>query len=172
MATPLFRKPIVTPLGEMSAWASERGIVFCEFTDSPHFEREMRGLERCLPDMRREDREHPLLEQLAVELDEYFAGARERFDVPLHPVGTPFQLGVWRVLQTIPYGETCSYADEARMLGRPTAVRAVAHANGHNRLPILIPCHRVVGADGSLTGYSSGIGRKSELLRLESRFRR
>ena len=90
--------------------------------------------------------------------------------MPLHPVGTQFQLEVWAALMTIPYGTTISYAREAAMIGKPTAVRAVAGANGRNRLPILIPCHRVIGSDGSLTGYSGGICRKTDLLRIERSF--
>ncbi|MDE6500347.1 MAG: methylated-DNA--[protein]-cysteine S-methyltransferase [Rikenella sp.] len=171
MTTELFRSSVSTPLGEMCGLADEHGIVLCDFVDSPHFEREMNGVNRYLPNGRIVDRRHPHLTRLEEELSEYFAGRRQRFDLPLHPLGTPFQLSVWRILQTIPYGTTCTYADQARMLGRPTAVRAVASANGRNRLPILIPCHRVVGSDGSLTGYSSGIDRKAELLRLEQRFR-
>ena len=169
MSTELFCQPIASPLGELFGIASTQGIVLCDFVDSPHFEREMKGLLRHLPGSRLIGQSHPLLERLATELHEYFTGERQRFTVPLQPIGTPFQLEVWAVLQRIPYGTTCTYGDEARMLGRPSAVRAVAGANGRNRLPNLIPCHRVVGADGSLTGYSSGIDRKSALLRLEQR---
>lgn len=166
----LVRQTIPTPLGEMTAIASDRGIVLFDFTDSLHFEREMQGIGRYLPGRRITEGSHPFLTQLAEEIREYFAGIRREFGVPLHPVGTPFQLRAWAALLTIPYGTTCSYAEEARMIGRPRAVRAVAGANGRNRLPILIPCHRVIGSDGSLTGYSSGIGRKTELLRLERSF--
>lgn len=173
MTINLFRQTIRTPLGEMTTIATARGIVFCDFSDSPCFEREWTGMMRYMPRaVRLVDRSHPLLETLERQIQEYFAGLRQTFDVPLCPVGTPFQLDVWRVLLTIPYGETCSYADEARKLGNPKALRAVANANGRNRMPILIPCHRVVGADGSLTGYSCGIDRKAELLKLEQRFKR
>lgn len=166
----LFRQTIDTPLGEMTAMTSERGIVLFDFSDNAHLAREVNGLSRYLPGSRIVDGGHPLLTQLTAEIGEYFAGARRDFGVPLHPVGTPFQLDVWATLLTIPYGQTRSYADQARMIGRPTAVRAVANANGHNRLPILIPCHRVIGSDGTLTGYSGGICRKTELLRLERCF--
>lgn len=104
---------------------------------------------------------------VAVQLGEYFAGRRRRFDVPLRPTGTPFQLAVLEALRTIPYGETKSYGDIARQIGRPRAVRAVGMANGRNPLPIVIPCHRVIGADGSLTGFGGGLKAKRHLLALE-----
>lgn len=166
----LIRCTIPTPLGEMIVVTSDRGIVLFDFSDNPHLARETDDISRYLPGSRITDGNHPLLTQLTAEIGEYFAGTRRIFDVPLHPVGTPFQLEVWKTLPTIPYGQTRSYAEEARMLGRPTAVRAVAHANGLNRLPILIPCHRVIGSDGTLTGYSGGICRKIELLRIERSF--
>jgi len=103
----------------------------------------------------------------AAQLAEYFAGRRRRFDLQLAPTGTGFQLSVLEALQTIPYGETRSYRDIARQIGRPTAVRAVGAANGRNPLPIVIPCHRVIGADGSLTGFGGGLPSKRFLLELE-----
>lgn len=104
----------------------------------------------------------------ARQLDEYFAGRRQEFTVLLRPAGTPFRLAVWQSLLAIPYGKTVSYGMQARMLGRPSAVRAVASANGANPLSIFIPCHRVIGAGGTLTGYGGGLDRKDYLLRLES----
>lgn len=101
------------------------------------------------------------------QLDEYFAGRRRRFDASLAPRGTTFQQAVWQALCEIPYGETESYADVAARIGRPKAVRAVGAANGANPIAILIPCHRVVGRDGSLTGYAGGLDQKGTLLRLE-----
>ncbi|MCY4489504.1 MAG: methylated-DNA--[protein]-cysteine S-methyltransferase [Deltaproteobacteria bacterium] len=103
------------------------------------------------------------------QLDEYFAGGRKHFDLPVAPAGTPFQLRAWRALQDIPYGETRSYGEQARALGRPAAVRAVGAANGHNPIPIVIPCHRVIGGDGRLTGYAGGLDIKKHLLDLERR---
>jgi methylated-DNA-[protein]-cysteine S-methyltransferase len=97
----------------------------------------------------------------------YFAGQRTSFELPLDPVGTPFQLRVWRCLAQIPYGATWSYADVARHIGAPKAVRAVGAANGRNPLPIVLPCHRVIGADGSLTGFGGGLEVKAALLQLE-----
>jgi methylated-DNA-[protein]-cysteine S-methyltransferase len=101
------------------------------------------------------------------QLDEYFAGRRRAFDLPLSPQGTEFQRGVWWALAGIPYGTTISYAQLARGIGRPTATRAVGAANGRNPLSIVLPCHRVIGADGSLTGYGGGLPIKTYLLALE-----
>jgi len=107
------------------------------------------------------------LAQVIRQLAEYFAGDRKKFDVPLALRGTPFQLDVWRALQRIPYGETRSYADIARAIDRPTATRAVGAANGANPIPIIIPCHRVIGTNGALTGFGGGIDVKQRLLNLE-----
>lgn len=101
------------------------------------------------------------------QLQEYFDGHRRGFDLPLRPIGTAFQLAVWQALRAIPYGETWSYAELARQLGRPTATRAVGAANGRNPLPIVVPCHRVIGRDGSLTGFGGGLETKARLLQLE-----
>lgn len=108
-----------------------------------------------------------VLRQAVRELREFFAGERRIFTVPVAPEGTPFQQEVWKALQAIPYGATCSYRDIARAVGRPAACRAVGMANHCNPVPIIIPCHRVVGADGRLTGYAGGLEIKSRLLRLE-----
>lgn len=109
----------------------------------------------------------PLLVDAIAQLHEYFAGARETFSVPLRPTGTPFQLSVWRALEGIPYGHTRTYRNIAELIGRPTATRAVGAANGQNPLPIFIPCHRVIGSSGSLTGFGGGLDVKLALLRLE-----
>lgn len=103
------------------------------------------------------------------QLDEYFAGERQSFDLPLHPLGTPFQVQVWHTLAGIPYGTTISYAELARRIGQPLAVRAVGAANGRNPLPIILPCHRVIGSDGSLTGFGGGLPTKRFLLGMEDR---
>ena len=109
----------------------------------------------------------PVLLQAERELEEYFAGRRTAFSVPLSMHGTPFQMAVWAALRAIPYGETRSYGELARRIGRPGACRAVGMANHVNPLPILVPCHRVVGADGHLTGYAGGLDGKKYLLDLE-----
>lgn len=103
------------------------------------------------------------------QLQEYFAGDRTEFDLTLDPSGTPFQKSVWGALLDIPFGQTRSYAELARAIGRPTASRAVGAANGRNPISIVVPCHRVIGADGSLTGYAGGLQRKQTLLTLEGR---
>ncbi len=108
-----------------------------------------------------------VIDAAAVQLDEYFAGKRTTFDLPLRPRGTDFQQEVWRELLTIPYGATTSYSEIARRIGRPRAVRAVANAIGANPISILIPCHRVVGSSGMLTGYRGGLQAKRTLLAVE-----
>lgn len=155
-----------TPIGMMLAGVRDDGVWFLEFQDC-------RGLERNLDAMRRESGcgvvpgEHRLLERLELELGEYFAGTRREFTLPLALRGTPFQEEVWSELRRIPHGQTISYETLARRVGRPTGQRAVALANGRNRICILIPCHRVVGKDGTLTGYGGGMWRKRLLLELE-----
>jgi methylated-DNA-[protein]-cysteine S-methyltransferase len=109
-----------------------------------------------------------VLQSCALQLDEYFNRERTAFDLPLHPRGTDFQLRVWKALEEIPYGETRSYSEIARSIGSPDAVRAVGAANGRNPLPIVVPCHRVIGANGSLTGFGGGLPLKKLLLELES----
>lgn len=109
-----------------------------------------------------------MLEYAARQLEEYFAGERREFDLPLHLTGTEFQVRVLEELQRIPYGETTSYSAIAERIGRPKAMRAVGAANGRNPIPIVIPCHRVIGRGGSLTGFGGGLETKAELLRLEA----
>jgi len=114
-----------------------------------------------------EEKETPLLRLAAGQLQEYFAGVRREFDLPLAPAGTAFQRSVWAALREIPWGETRSYSEIASAIGHPRACRAVGQANHRNPILILIPCHRVIGRDGSLTGYGAGIGMKRSLLELE-----
>lgn len=109
-----------------------------------------------------------ILDRTAQQLDEYFAGTRTDFDLPLDPVGTEFQLRAWQALRAIPYGETRTYGQQAQIIGSPAAVRAVGAANGRNPISIIVPCHRVVGADGSLTGFGGGLAAKRFLLDLEA----
>ncbi|MGZ5209034.1 MAG: methylated-DNA--[protein]-cysteine S-methyltransferase [Sulfuricurvum sp.] len=141
-----------TPIGKMIAAADENGITFLDFMD------EM---------VDQTSSKNPLLIRLEQELNEYFERKRQAFTLPLSPNGTLFQKGVWRTLGTIPYGETITYATEAKVFGNPKAVRAVANANGRNPIAILIPCHRVIASDGGIGGYSGGIWRKEFLLALE-----
>ncbi len=111
--------------------------------------------------------EDPVLAQACLQLEEYFAGRRQHFDLPLGADGTAFQQAVWSSLRGIPYGELRSYRDIAQALGKPKAVRAVGAANGRNPLPIVVPCHRVVGSNGKLTGFAGGLDCKRRLLALE-----
>lgn len=141
-----------TPLGEMGL--GEEGAITALYLPG-------RPVPRLI------SRPTPLLEEGRRQLLEYLAGERQTFDLPLAPAGTPFQRGVWQALQTIPYGQTRSYGDIARQIGRPKAFRAVGMANHENPIPIFIPCHRVVGSDGSLTGYAGGLELKKALLGLE-----
>jgi len=116
-----------------------------------------------------DDNAHPVLTAAVEQLEEYFDGAREQFDLPLDPVGTPFQQQAWAALRTIPYGETVSYGEQAARLGDRNKARAVGAANGKNPISIIVPCHRVVGSTGSLTGFAGGLDRKSWLLSHERR---
>ena len=158
---------IITPLGPMLAGATAEGICLLEFTDRRVLETEIKRLSqllngRFIPGVSRH------LEQLNQQLEEYFSNKRQCFDLPLVLPGTDFQKKVWAALQTIPYGTTRSYKEQAEIIGLPKAVRAVAKANGDNCLAILVPCHRVVGTNGELTGYGGGLWRKEYLLKHES----
>jgi len=159
----LYGERIATPLGPLLGLADDAGIVVLDFVDR-------RGLERKLSTLRQRLRCHVVpgahahLAAAAEQLGEYFSKRRHSFDLPLTPVGSPFELEAWRYLQTIACGQTRSYAAMAAALGRPGAARAAGRANGMNFISIVIPCHRVIGADGTLTGYGGGLGRKQWLL--------
>lgn len=148
---------VESPVGRLLLAGDERGLWVIRFmTEVPDH----------LPAAAWRESEHPLREA-ARQLDAWFGRELQQFHLPLHPVGTEFQLSVWNALSGIPYGTTLSYGELARRIGRPTAVRAVGAANGANPLPIVLPCHRVVGADGSLTGYGGGLPIKARLLAME-----
>ena len=155
-----------TPLGTMFACAVEQGICLLEFTDRKMLETEFKQLSKLLNAniIQGENQHFGLLHQ---QLNEYFEGTRKAFTVPLFTPGTAFQQSVWTALQNIPYGTTSTYKQQSIAMKKPEAVRAVANANGMNRVSILIPCHRVIGGDGSLTGYGGGLWRKKWLLDLE-----
>lgn len=159
-------KRIETPLGTMIACADENGICMLEFSDRKALPTELKEISKYFNAniIQGENKHFKTLEK---ELSEYFEGKRKDFTVPLSPVGTDFQKNVWEVLRKIPYGTTRSYQEQANILGNPKAVRAVANANGLNKISIIIPCHRVIGSDGKLTGYGGGIWRKQKLLELE-----
>ena len=158
-----------SPLGLLFLARTERGLRFVDFLERRSLKRAFASHAAAAPDAKWEP---SLLELKPVvdQLDDYFCGNLMRFDLPLDPIGTEFQLKVWRALCRIPYGETRAYGQIARALGQPGAARAVGLANNHNPLPIIVPCHRVIGADGSLTGYGGGLPRKRKLLDLEARF--
>ena len=149
-----------SPHGRMLLVANGEGLAGVYFDGQkyhPELEREWRR-----------DARHAVLAQAKRELAEYFAGERKVFDTPLAPEGTPFQKAVWRAISTVAFGETITYDELARRAGAPGSARAAGTATGRNPLTILVPCHRIVGADGSLTGYAGGLARKRALLALES----
>ncbi|MBV8047316.1 MAG: methylated-DNA--[protein]-cysteine S-methyltransferase [Paludibacterium sp.] len=157
-----------TPIGPMFLCATEQGVCLLEFVDRRMLETEFHDLQRRLR-ARILAGDNAIMRQTRQELAEYFAGQRQTFDVPLDTPGSDFQRTVWQALQRIPCGQTASYKQQAERIGRPQAVRAVAAANGANRVSILVPCHRVIGSDGDLTGYGGGLPRKAWLLAHEAR---
>ena len=154
----------------MLAGATDEGICLLEFIDRRMLETQLQRLSKLLGG-RMIPGSHNLFGVLNEQLEAYFSGERKEFDIPLVLPGTPFQRRVWEGLQTIGYGSTRSYREQADAIRSPRAVRAVARANGDNRIAILIPCHRVVGTDGALVGYGGGLWRKKYLLELESKFK-
>ncbi len=149
---------IASPVGELTVVAHDDAVAGLYFEDQRR---------RPAPDALGEPAESPLFDEVRRQLAEYFAGDRATFDLPLRAEGEPFEQRVWALLPAIPYGETCSYGDLARQLGDVGLAQAVGAANGRNPLCVLVPCHRVVGADGGLTGYAGGLARKRFLLDLE-----
>jgi methylated-DNA-[protein]-cysteine S-methyltransferase len=147
-----------SPLGTMLLAATAHGLAGVWFVGQKHGPDSAHWIE---------DAAHPVLRQAIAQLQDYFAGTRTHFELPLDLQGTPFQQDVWRALLTIPSGRTTSYGEISRSLGRPQAARAVGAAVGRNPVSIVVPCHRVVGTSGTLTGYAGGLERKSALLRLE-----
>jgi methylated-DNA--[protein]-cysteine S-methyltransferase len=164
--TKLYRKHIVTPIGVLNAMATDKAIYVVDFLDNLSWRIDQAIVLKHL-DATDVNEENDLLRQLEQQLKEYFAKERKEFTLPIDFVGTPFQEKVWKVLQTIPYGKTISYKEQAITVGNPKGVRAVANANGKNRLSVIVPCHRVIANDGSLAGYTGGITRKRFLLDLE-----
>jgi AraC family transcriptional regulator of adaptative response/methylated-DNA-[protein]-cysteine methyltransferase len=160
---------IETPLGTMVAGAVKEGICLLEFTDRRMLNTEYKDLARLLKTTI-EEGENKHTRAIRKQLDEYFKGQRKEFEVPLVTPGTGFQQAVWKELQNIPFGSTRSYQEQAEALNKYDAVRAVANANGLNRISIVIPCHRVIGSDGRLTGYGGGLKRKKWLLDHEKKF--
>lgn len=157
---------ITTPLGAMVAAASDRELYLLEFADRRMLATQIKRLRKRVG-ARFAPGDNDVLAATQAQVGDYFAGRRREFTLPLAMPGTEFQQAAWRALLKVPYGETRTYADQARAIGRPAAVRAVGRANGDNRLAIIVPCHRVVGAGGALTGYGGQLWRKRALLSLE-----
>ncbi|OGF64146.1 MAG: XRE family transcriptional regulator [Candidatus Fischerbacteria bacterium RBG_13_37_8] len=159
---------ILTPLGPMLAGATDQGICLLEFIDRRMIETQIQRLKKLLKaELIPGSNKH--FDELHKQLNEYFRGERKEFTVPLVLMGTDFQKRAWRALLEIPYGATRSYKEQAESIAHPTAVRAVARANGDNRISIIIPCHRVIGSNGELVGYGGSLWRKCYLLNLEKK---
>lgn len=164
----VFVDAVDSPLGPLLLGTTGRGLCLLEFADADEPAAKLERFARRF-DVEVVPGRSAIGEELAGELAAYFAGTLEDFRTPLDLLGTDFQQRAWRALREIPYGETRSYADQARAIDAPRAVRAVARANGQNRIVIVVPCHRVIGSDGSLTGYGAGVWRKEFLIELERR---
>lgn len=155
-----------TPIGDMYAVSSDQGICLLEFTERKELNKELKELAKHFETDIQEG-ESDYLTQLKKELTDYFNGELKSFTIPLIFTGSDFQKKVWNALLEVPYGETRTYMEQTLVLGDPKAIRAVASANGRNKIAIVVPCHRIIGSDGSLTGYAGGIDRKRFLLNLE-----
>jgi len=153
------RAAIDTPVGKLTLVAGDAGLTAVLWENDDPNRVPLGRLPR--------NASHPVIEVASAQLREYFNGKRRSFDLPLDPAGTPFQKEVWHALCTIPYGQTRSYAQIARQIGRPSAARAVGAANGRNPVSIIVPCHRVIGSSGKLTGFAGGLKIKAQLLALE-----
>lgn len=166
---PLALGSVETPLGRMAIACSATGLVALSLPGEPCFSRNHRPTPLTASIAMPHDLAARLIDRVAAELETYFSGRLHRFTLPLAPLGTPFQRSVWQAVVSVPYGETRSYGAIAAVLGRPAAARAVGHANGANPLPIVVPCHRLVGADGALTDYGGGLEMKRWLIEHERR---
>jgi O-6-methylguanine DNA methyltransferase len=165
-ATTVTLRTIETPIGPMLAGATDDAIVLCDFAERPMIAAQLASVRRRIgPTV---DGSSPLLDRLASQLAEYFSGARREFDLPVEMPGSAFQERVWHELRRVPYGATISYRELAERVGAGAAYRAVGRANGSNRVPIIVPCHRVVAANGGLGGYGGGLPAKRALLDLEA----
>lgn len=160
-AQPVAFREIASPIGRLLLAASADGLCALQFEENRH------PIKRSPLWQDVGDAPHAVLDATQTQLAEYFARERQVFELPLAPEGTPFQQAVWRALRSIPYGRTCNYGDIARQIEQPSAVRAVGAANGRNPIAIVVPCHRVIGANGSLVGFGGGLPVKRALLALE-----
>lgn len=159
----IYRSTLPTPLGELAIFANKHAIYCVEFIDSIS-EEDLHKAGSCAESSYKESQ---LTLQAKIQLNQYFTGELTIFDLPLAPQGTPFRQQTWQALQQIPYGETRCYSEQAELMNNKKAVRAVGAANGANPIAIIIPCHRVIGKNGSLTGYAGGLHRKAWLLNFE-----
>lgn len=157
-----------SPCGELILASIGNHLCLCDWSERPCTERNKRRLQRLL-NATFVVKTSAIIEAAKLQLDQYFAGQRKTFDVPLLHVGTDFQRSVWNALQCIPYGDTLSYKEVAQSIGNPKGVRAVAQAIGANGISIFVPCHRVIGSNHSLTGYAGGVDTKAQLLEIEKR---
>ena len=155
-----------SPVGELLIGSFEGRLCLCDWADGKKRSRNESRMKAALK-AGFEEGSSEVIEKAVEELNEYFTGKRKDFDIPVHFTGSQFQNRVWTELQKIPYGSTVSYGEIARRIGRPKSVRAVANANAANPISILVPCHRVIGSDGSLTGYGGGLDAKEKLLKIE-----
>ncbi|WP_108929941.1 methylated-DNA--[protein]-cysteine S-methyltransferase [Leptospira johnsonii] len=165
----ILSKEIQSPLGILLAGAVEEGICLLEFTEKERLELQLSRLKKVFGEDIQPG-ESRFFHQLEEQLKEYFEGKRKEFDIPLVVLGTDFQKKAWEALHSVVYGKTNSYEAQAIRIGDKNAVRAVAKANGENRIAILIPCHRIIGKTGDLTGYGGGLWRKKFLLELEQKY--
>jgi AraC family transcriptional regulator of adaptative response/methylated-DNA-[protein]-cysteine methyltransferase len=166
MQTTLYQTELPSPIGTLVACATDEGLSMLQFADALDLESSLDALITRLH-ANISAAQNQVLNATQKQLAAYFEGQLQQFEIPLKMSGTPFQMQVWKTLLTIPYGKTCTYAAEAAAMGRPTAMRAVGSANGRNPICIVVPCHRVVAAGGSLGGYTGGLKRKEFLLNLE-----
>lgn len=169
----IYKKEISTPIGEMLACATNEGVCFLDFVDSKNYQKLFSSLEKLLNSEivditnHKSSKAYNIVVKLERELKEYFEKKRKEFTIPIITIGTPFQMKVWDELLNISYGKTISYKEEAERINHKKAIRAVANANGKNKISILIPCHRVIATNGKLGGYGGGLDRKEFLLSLE-----
>ena len=159
----VYYKEIKSPLGILLTGSTDNSLLFLQFKDNA----DLNKIEKRFECVIQKQENHPFLDKVENQLKEYFQGKRREFDLNCTLIGTEFQKKCWKALSEIPYGETISYSKQSEMIGNPLAVRAVANANRLNPIAIIVPCHRVVGKNGKLTGYAGGIDKKEFLLKLE-----
>lgn len=162
----IYRQIIDTPIGQVISLCSQDNLLLLEYADRPSLPLEVELVSKS-KNGEILDKENRIGNQTANELTEYFEGRLKEFTIPVELIGTPFQIKVWQQLYSIAYGHTSSYKEQSELFGNTKAIRAIASANGNNHLAIIVPCHRVIGSDGKLIGYSGGLWRKKYLLQLE-----